>query len=255
MQVSDEDTDQEQRITAVYVKPPSLDPRPSATRQLAVPGPRRYEALRRDVSSRSAAAPQFARVRVVGRYLSHILSERHDAVEVGKSFDMGARSIDLEDPYLDPYQARIVPQKLGFSVEDLASKNGIFVLLRHTVRVQDGDSFRLGHQLVVLRRSEHPARKAAWGYLERMLTPEVPSLTQPVADQEVLIGRDAGLMRLTDDPYVSRAHCRLLHKQDSVLLEDLKSSNGTYLRLRGHAFLPYGSVLLAGQTIWRVDVA
>jgi len=48
-------------------------------------------------------------------------------------------------------------------------------------------------------------------------------------DQAVLIGRDRSCQLCIDDPQISRHHARILRRADSITIEDLNSSNGTFL--------------------------
>lgn len=207
-----------------------------------------------------APAKKFATVRVIGRYLGHELSERCERIDFGATYELGASQTDLADPYLDPVQARIVPRRLGFSIEDMDSTNGVFVLLRHPIGIQDGDSFRLGSQLLVFHEAGRRTvaslgvpHRELWGRVDVMITTNLRASVHPLRERELLIGRSEGGLRFPTDGHLSRAHCRLSEGVGGVTLEDLSSSNGTYHRLRGRTLLPYGTVLLAGQTLWRVD--
>jgi two-component system NtrC family sensor kinase len=48
-------------------------------------------------------------------------------------------------------------------------------------------------------------------------------------NQAVVIGRDRSCQLCIDDPQISRHHARLLRRADSITIEDLNSSNGTFL--------------------------
>lgn len=242
MQVQAQDIDEEQRTTGVYVRP-TRSGAGVPTRRVAVAEP-----------APSASNPTDARVRlrVLGRYLSDRISTREHTLALAEPFEFGTLTSDLADPYLDPRHVRIVPRKLGFSVEDLRSRNGVFVLLRHPVAIQDGDSFRIGHQLLRFRRTG-PLKLRVWARVDVMLTSEAAASSQTVVTPNFVVGRHEGHMRLPEDPYVSRRHCCITRADNSVVLEDCGSNNGTYQRLRHATLLPYGTVLLTGQTIWRVE--
>ena len=73
----------------------------------------------------------------------------------------------------------------------------------------------------------------------------------------VTIGRLRGGADIEiDDPQVSRLHCAIEVKNDSVLLRDLRSTNGTYIGdKRVHAALLVGSAeFRIGETKIRVAV-
>ena len=71
---------------------------------------------------------------------------------------------------------------------------------------------------------------------------------------EVLVESGAGEPAgFPDDAYVSSRHCQIVAQGDHAHLEDLGSSNGTYFRLRRGHIVPFGSYLLVGQQLFRLD--
>lgn len=72
-------------------------------------------------------------------------------------------------------------------------------------------------------------------------------------DGELILGRERGTADLVlDDPGVSRRHARVLSEDDGVLVEDLGSSNGTYVngrRISGPVELDAGDELQLGATV------
>ncbi len=61
-------------------------------------------------------------------------------------------------------------------------------------------------------------------------------------------GREIGEVTFPGDTFVSSSHCRLRCASDGVWLEDLDSSNGTYIRLRSGDRVELGRSILIGQT-------
>jgi pSer/pThr/pTyr-binding forkhead associated (FHA) protein len=72
-------------------------------------------------------------------------------------------------------------------------------------------------------------------------------------EEGVGIGREDGEITFPDDGYVSGSHCRIVGDEDGVFLEDLGSSNGTYMRVRKGQVIRPGSLILVGQQLFRVD--
>ncbi len=56
-----------------------------------------------------------------------------------------------------------------------------------------------------------------------------PGKTYPLEKQEILLGRDLANDIAISDPEVSRRHARFLMQEDNVIIEDLGSTNGTFL--------------------------
>ncbi|HSD84692.1 MAG TPA: FHA domain-containing protein, partial [Anaerolineae bacterium] len=69
---------------------------------------------------------------------------------------------------------------------------------------------------------------------------------------EVVIGRDPGVDLTIASPAVSRRHVRLMREVDGYVLEDLGSSNGTYVndqKLTGRHLLKPGDQIRLGQAV------
>jgi diguanylate cyclase (GGDEF)-like protein len=89
-----------------------------------------------------------------------------------------------------------------------------------------------------------------------MLTGPTPGAVQPVSAGDLVIGRDEALPWPIPDRGVSGEHARISHAAGAFTLEDLDSTNGTFLngqRLRGPARLRDGDRIQLGEnTLIRV---
>ena len=70
-----------------------------------------------------------------------------------------------------------------------------------------------------------------------------------------MIGRESGDITFPQDGYVSGEHCRLIGDDSGVYMEDMGSSNGTYMRVRSGSIIPFGSLILVGQKLFQVERA
>ncbi|MDH3755228.1 MAG: FHA domain-containing protein [Acidimicrobiia bacterium] len=73
----------------------------------------------------------------------------------------------------------------------------------------------------------------------------------PLGD-ELTVGRAAGCQVTLDDTYVSQLHSRIFLREGSYLVEDLGSTNGTYLnrrRVSGPMVMQQGDKLQVGSTV------
>jgi pSer/pThr/pTyr-binding forkhead associated (FHA) protein len=71
-------------------------------------------------------------------------------------------------------------------------------------------------------------------------------------DDELIIGRADKCGLVLNDNYVSQVHARIFARDDSVMLEDLGSTNGTYLnrrRITAPAELQRGDRVKIGKTV------
>ncbi len=79
-----------------------------------------------------------------------------------------------------------------------------------------------------------------------------PGKTYPLEKQEILLGRDLANDIAISDPEVSRRHARFLMQEDNVIIEDLGSTNGTFLngqRIASPQQLRAGDVITLGENI------
>ncbi|HPH26665.1 MAG TPA: FHA domain-containing protein, partial [Pseudomonadota bacterium] len=75
----------------------------------------------------------------------------------------------------------------------------------------------------------------------------------PLLGDAVVLGRERGDILFSEDGYVSGTHARLSYRAGLVYLQDLASSNGTYLRIAGERVVPAGTYLLLGQQLFRIQ--
>ncbi|MFC1805374.1 FHA domain-containing protein [Planctomycetota bacterium] len=73
---------------------------------------------------------------------------------------------------------------------------------------------------------------------------------------ELMVGKTEGCgLRLSGDDYASRLHARVFASEGELLLEDLGSANGTFLRVRRPMQLEPGDQFLVGTTLVKLEKA
>jgi predicted component of type VI protein secretion system len=85
-----------------------------------------------------------------------------------------------------------------------------------------------------------------------MKTGPAPGKIFTLENTEIAIGREAGSDVYVNDVEVSRQHARLLSQFGDYLLEDLDSTNGTFVngqRITGQRILKLGDTLFLGESI------
>ena len=100
-------------------------------------------------------------------------------------------------------------------------------------------------------RRERTATKRAVAHLRVVEPAEQRGRTYDVAD-ELTIGRAAGCQVPLEDSYASQLHARLFRRNGDLLVEDLGSTNGTFLnRKKVDAAVPIrkGDRLQVGKTV------
>ncbi|PRQ05921.1 FHA domain protein [Enhygromyxa salina] len=199
----------------------------------------------------------------------------------GESFAVSAQGVEIgrqagiafpSDPFVSPQHAKVTPVEGGLHLADLGSRNGVYLRLTEPTPVYPGDHFLLGNQLLRLDHlgspwqetplDTHQVRgfgtpvKPPWAALTRVCVGEIEDDRYHIRGTEMTIGREQGEIVFPSDGFLSRAHARVrmeVHeKAMTVLLEDLGSANGTYVRIRGAVSVPYGAMFRVGDQIFRV---
>jgi hypothetical protein len=154
-------------------------------------------------------------------------------------------------------------------LEDLEGGNGVFLRIRTPVELELGDEFVVGDQLLRLEKNpvadDGPDPDPTYFYS----SPKWPSsfrVTQVfegaalgccvVARGNTLqIGSAIGDLVFPDDPLVGEQHCLIEEAAGAVVLTDLGSRTGVFVRIRGEQELAHGDELLVGRTRLVVDLA
>jgi pSer/pThr/pTyr-binding forkhead associated (FHA) protein len=85
--------------------------------------------------------------------------------------------------------------------------------------------------------------------------PELRGRIYDLSDSELTIGRAAGCTVTVDDTFVSQLHARVFARDDQLMVEDLGSTNGTYLnrrRLTGPMVVQRSDKIQIGNTVLEV---
>ena len=190
----------------------------------------------------------------------------------GSQIDIGRTEGDLlfEDAHLSPRHARIASSPTGQVLSDLQSKNGIYVRLRAGAELRNGDLILVGRQVLEFElipdfeKDLRPAvqhnvvqfgtnSRPAWARLRQIGPAGVAHDVFYLSREQVVIGREQGDIVFSDDQFMSRRHAHLSLHGAEVRLEDLGSSNGTFVRLRGDHLLVPGDVMRIGNVLLRFE--
>jgi len=169
--------------------------------------------------------------------------------------------IYAEDNLLSSRHATIIVQGGSAWVRDEGSRNGVYVRIpRQTpVELRDGDQFCFGR--IILRFEQRPPTNVASpgdfaGMLSLVVGRDVDRnlFPYPVSLQGLTIGRTRADLRFPSDGWVSGSHCQITVIGPQVMLTDVGSSNGTFMRIRGTRPLQHTDALLMGQRIFHVQL-
>lgn len=189
--------------------------------------------------------------------------------------DIGREVGDIRlegDLYACPRHARILWKSSGFYVHDLGSVNGVFARLGDPERLHHGDLVLVGLEVLrfeIVASSEAHLAPAVERGTRLFGSPSIPRYARLVertvegAARNVYylnkavttIGRETGDIIFAEDPFMSRQHAALARQpDDSFVLKDLNSSNGTFIAIRDERLLPDGGHVRIGQHLFRLKV-
>jgi FHA domain len=131
----------------------------------------------------------------------------------------------------------------------------LYLFVWRVIRVASRD-IAVGQESMVLTPAKRPAALATPSPRRARLlvvhSPELPEGTEIDLGRALVAGRDEALdIPLGADGYASGRHARFAHGQDGDVVEDLHSTNGTFVngdRVSGRRVLRSGDVVTIGQT-------
>jgi pSer/pThr/pTyr-binding forkhead associated (FHA) protein len=170
-----------------------------------------------------------------------------------------------DDTTVSPEHARFTIRGEGVFVEDLGSLNGTFLRLRAPRPIASGDEVRLGRQILRVEALPRPVEGGGgarpWGSPDPGYPARLTQLLEgggagevfPLKRGENAIGREVGQVCFPADRYVSARHARIEVTDTGMLLTDVGSSNGTFVRVNGPTQVQVGDQILIGMRLLRVD--
>ncbi len=186
----------------------------------------------------------------------NVQGEEHP-IAPGSVVTFGRQDCDLNfpaDPLLSNRHASIAATDEGTFLRDDGSNTGVFLRVpaRRKLPLEAGDLLRAGRQFLLLADAD------ATGNLHgdlvlRHFDAEGREIGQhPLPNGTLVLGRRAPDITLGPDGTLSRRHLALTVERGAdqkarVLVKDLKSANGTYLRVRSAVKLEHGDQFQLGQ--------
>jgi pSer/pThr/pTyr-binding forkhead associated (FHA) protein len=176
-----------------------------------------------------------------------------------------------DDDFLASQHALLNWEDDVLMVHPLDTTNGVFLRLEGELELKSGDWFRVGQELLCYddvnkvvggkpkvtpdgtQQLGSPLHGEAWGRLYQRVGTDAPGASYLLSGKGITMGREKGEITFPDDGYVSGKHAVILRDQGRIILKDLGSSNGTYIRLRAPAPVKEGSHILVGQQLFRVQ--
>lgn len=190
----------------------------------------------------------------------------------GASHEVGrnAKHIALpEDDTVSEVHATLGYRGESLQVTDKGSLNGIYVRVTEPRPLADGDWFRVGGQTFKFELIDEkkvyetddgthyftsPFQEAPFRVLQ-ILEGGKEGLSAIPVKGELTIGGPGATVVFTADPNLSGRHAKISRNSSgSYSLEDLGSTNGTFVRISGKETLAHGDLFYVGSQLMRVDI-
>jgi len=189
----------------------------------------------------------------------------------GEGLTIGRNEGDIKFPndltMASPHAHVFVHEGQPF-VEDISGKGGIFIRLKGVFMLENADIIIMGSQL--FRFESRPEILAA-ATATALNVPDVSRVlnqnsaefiwlndnagqqrTFPLNGFEVRFGRITGDYTFPEDRLMSRAHARVYQRGEDYFLEDLRSLNGTFARIRGRMPVAPGVTVRIGREMFQI---
>ncbi|MEO6120212.1 MAG: adenylate/guanylate cyclase domain-containing protein [Terriglobales bacterium] len=191
--------------------------------------------------------------------------------QAGREFEVSQQSIvgRTQGDITFPQDAQMQPQhcRLNIEVGQLwaapIDQAPVFFSLVGTYRLEPGDIVRIGNQMFEFRVNSAAMEMGAVlgagvGELSLLLQHPVAEFVSMGADQkhysvleeQTTWGRTKATYTFPTDNALSRTHAKVYHRGEDFFIEDMGSTNGTFILIREETPIPEGAILsLGGQRL------
>jgi pSer/pThr/pTyr-binding forkhead associated (FHA) protein len=222
----------------------------------------------------SARTQFFGQLQMPGK--AKLILVRGDGVE-GLSYQLNAehhvlgRSGQLvfpDDPFISLRHADLFYRAGKLVMRDESSLNGVFLRVRGSIDISIGDVFLAGEQVFHIagppKASDGPAPDGTYFYsspkhqtsfrLIQIFEGGASGMVACARAGSLQVGREGGDLNFPGDLFMSASHVRIEEKAGKMVLTDLNSRNGTYVRLKAEKDLSHGDYVFVGRKLLRVEI-
>jgi pSer/pThr/pTyr-binding forkhead associated (FHA) protein len=173
-----------------------------------------------------------------------------------------------DDPFVSPTHADFFYRNGKLVVKDEGSINGVYLRVKGAIDVQSDDFFLAGEQVFRIdatpKPSDQPGPDGTYFYsspkhqspfrITQMLQGGSAGMTVCARGSSLQIGREGGDLNFPSDLYMSAAHCKIEEAGGKLMLTDMNSRNGSYVRLKAERELSHGDYVFIGRKLLRVEI-
>jgi predicted component of type VI protein secretion system len=175
----------------------------------------------------------------------------------------------MGERFCHPSEAIIRWKGGALLLEDFEGGNGVFLRVRRPVELEPGDEFIIGDQLLRIEKNpvadDEPDDAPTYFYS----SPKWPSAFRIVQIFEggspgacvvargttLQVGSAVGDLVFPNDPLVSEQHCYIEEQAGSIVITDLQSRTGVFVRVKSEERLDHGDQFIVGRTRLAVDLS
>jgi hypothetical protein len=171
--------------------------------------------------------------------------------------------------FCHPREAELTYRQGRLWLSDLEDGNGVFLRIRTPVELEFGDEFLVGDQLLRVSKNpvpdDGPDPEPTYFYsspkwpssfrVVQIFEGGAPGACVVARGNTLQVGSVIGDLVFADDPLVDQQHCIIEEQAGTVVLTDLGSRTGVFVRIRGEQELVHGDELLIGRTRLVVDLS
>ncbi|HTJ43268.1 MAG TPA: FHA domain-containing protein [Kofleriaceae bacterium] len=199
----------------------------------------------------------------------------------GERFPLGAEYVMFgragadvafdQDRFLARQHARLERTGDGARIVPLDQVNGVFRKLDAPVELTDGMIVLLGREVLRYEKVDADEKsgeplvrhgvalfgsppREPWGRFLQLLPSGGVRDVRFLFDEEVVLGREEGDIVFSDDAFMSRRHAQVAWDGQRAMLQDLGSSNGSFVRLVGTTPVKHGDHLRMGDQLFRIEL-
>jgi pSer/pThr/pTyr-binding forkhead associated (FHA) protein len=200
------------------------------------------------------------------------------SLQITKETYIGSGDADLSypgDALLAARHASLGIREAKLLLKDLGSPNGTFLKQRQDSELTPGDIFLLGRTLFRFTTQSLDESAQAQAAAQRTVVLMGPPKLQKgpltakleqvqlngdvvqefkLEKPEITLGRVNADLVFNNDPYMSGSHARIVAQPGRFLLQDLKSRNGIYRRIRAEIELRDGDEFFLGEQLFRAEI-
>ncbi|MFC1889705.1 FHA domain-containing protein [Thermodesulfobacteriota bacterium] len=213
--------------------------------------------------------------------ITHVLEDGKDGEQYfmkGDKFSVAQKVGDIifpHDPLVSQPHLLIYKSEGRIFTRDQNSKDGSFLMITKRIPLKDGDILFIGGQHFVFELPDLGKtppegipvenEKTDTEYKEENLAREYAKIIEfkdqvvrgnqyPIYKRRVTIGRKDCDLSFPWIKYISRKHCSIEHSERNFFIGDLKSTNGTFIRMGHDIELNDKDVIRVGNQKIRIEL-